>query len=33
MHADEERGVAALLEELGVAGPLLLHDPLAVRLE
>ena len=33
MHADEERGVAALLEEAGVARPLLLDDVLARGIE
>src|SRR5205807_888631 len=33
MHPDEERGVAALLEQLGVLGPVVLHDELAVRVE
>ena len=33
MHADEQRGVAALLEELGVLGPVVLDDPLAVGVE
>ena len=33
VHADEERGVAALLEELGVLGPLVLHDEFAARVE
>ena len=33
VHADEERGVAALLEELRVTRPLLLDDELAVGVE
>ena len=33
MHPDEERRVAALLEDLGVLGPLVLNDPLAARVE
>ena len=33
VHADEERGVAAGLEEIGVLRPLLLHDVLAVGIE
>jgi len=33
MHPDEERGVAALLEELGVLRPVLLDDVLAVGIE
>ena len=33
VHADEERRVATLLQELRVARPLLLHDPLAVGVE
>ena len=33
VHADEERRVAALLEELRVLGPRVLHDELAVRVE
>ena len=33
VHPDEERRVAALLEELRVLGPLVLHDPLAVGVE
>ena len=33
MHPDEERSVASLLEELGVLGPLVLDDVLAVRIE
>ena len=33
MHADEERRVAARLEEAGVLGPLLLDDVLAARVE
>ena len=33
VHADEERGVAARLEERRVLGPLLLHDELAVGVE
>ncbi len=33
VHADEERGVATLLEELRVLRPLLLHDELARRIE
>ena len=33
VHPDEERRVAALLEELGVLGPVLLDDVLAVRVE
>jgi hypothetical protein len=31
--SDEERGVDALLEELGVLGPLVLDDELAVGVE
>ena len=33
VHADEERGIAALLEEAGVARPLLLDDELAGGVE
>src|SRR5438874_8902573 len=33
MHADEERRVAAGLEVSRIAGPLVLHDELAVRIE
>ena len=33
VHADEERGVTALLEQLGIARPLLLDDPLAVLVQ
>src|SRR4051812_19587234 len=33
VHADEERGVDALLEELGVLRPLVLHHELAVGVE
>ena len=33
VHPDEERSVAALLEELGVLRPVLLHDVLAVGVE
>ena len=33
VHPDEERRVAALLEELRVLRPLVLHDPLAVGVE
>src|SRR5205085_6197398 len=33
VHPDEQRGVAALLEERRVARPLLLYDPLAVGMQ
>jgi hypothetical protein len=33
VHADQQRGVASLLEELGVLRPLLLHDEVAARVE
>src|SRR6266576_6999196 len=33
VHPDEERGIATLLEQLGVLGPVVLHDELAVWIE
>jgi len=33
VHADEDRSVAALFEELGVLGPVLLDDELAGGVE